>query len=460
MTAPAPQTQPEPQRSIFGSLVRLALPVIGLNTLNVLALAVDTAMCGRLENKDVALAGLGYATQVVFLLVVFVMGLTVGTIALVARAYGARDKSRVNHVLLQSTQFMILVGIGVALLGNLIAGPVVRALGGDGAALHEALRYLRPLLSGVVFQYLMVLYAGILRGVGNTIIPFLIALASNTINFLINYTLILGHFGFPALGVQGAAIGTVTSYLFAVVVMVILLRREAVPGLRLPFELRKLDTKLAGELFRIGWPAGLDMLILNASFLSIVGMLGRISDSAVAAHGVGLRIQALAFVPGMSISQATGAMVGQALGAGSAENARKVTRSAVLLCTAVMSTLAITFIAGVGPIIRIFDLTLEAGVGSFAVTWIRLLGYGMPIVGVYIAFVGMLQGAGATNVSLRINALATLAFQIPLSWLLGFPLGMGAFGVWLAFPLGFVLKAGLAWFAYRRGHWAKTGTTV
>ncbi len=80
--------------------------------------------------------------------------------------------------------------------------------------------------------------------------------------------------------------------------------------------------------------------------------------------------------------------------------------------------------------------------------------------GLFIGFGGVLRGSGATGVSLRINALGTLAVQIPLSWLLGFPLGLGAFGIWLAFPLSFFAKTTLGWWAYRSGVWAKTGATV
>ncbi len=76
-------------------MVDLSLPVIGLNVLNVLSLAVDTAMCGRLPNAPDALAGLGFATQIVFLLLVAMMGLSMGTVAVVSRAHGAGDRARV-----------------------------------------------------------------------------------------------------------------------------------------------------------------------------------------------------------------------------------------------------------------------------------------------------------------------------------------------------------------------------
>ncbi len=446
-------------RSIARQLWDLALPVIGLNVLNVLALAVDTAMCGRLPDAEVALAGLGFATQIIFLLMVAMLGLTVGTIAIVSRAHGAGEHERVEHVMRQSIQLTVVVAACVAVVGNLVAGPVVSLLGAQGPELEAAVSYLRPLLTGTVFYYLMILFAGVLRGVGNTKLPFRIVVVVNLINFGLNYGLILGNYGLPQMGVQGAAIGTLIAYAAGAVTYFVVLRRGAVPGMRPRLSPASIDHPLTRDLFRIGWPAALDMVILNAAFLSIIGMLGRVGPEAVAAHGVGLRIQALAFVPGMSISQATAAMVGQSLGAGNIDRANSTIKASIFMCTGVMTVLCLTIVASAWPITTIFDLDPNGEVARLSVMWMTILGLGMPIGGPWIAFVGMLQGSGFTMWSLRINGIATL-LQIPLSFVLGFTLGLGPAGIWVAFPLSFVLKAALGYVVWKRQNWAKTGENV
>ena len=445
-------------QSIPRQLVSLALPVIGLNILNVLALGVDTAMLGRIPDAEVALAGLGFATQLMFLLMVAMMGLTVGSVALVARAHGSGDPERVNHILIQSTQLTVILSIAVALLGNGIAGPLLALMGAGEASQAAGLAYLRPLLWGVVFSYLNILYAALLRGVGNTRLPFWVALVMNVLNALLNYGLILGNYGLPALGIQGAALGTLIAQATAVAIMVSVLASGRVAGVRMPLRPRPVDTPLARDLIRIGTPAALDMVVFNAGFLSIVGMLGRIDQLAVAAHGVGLRIQALAFVPGMSIGQATGAMVGNALGAGKPEEARAAARAAMVLCMVIMTSLGAIFIAAAEPMLILFDIQAGTPLAGYSVTWIRLLGLTMPAVAIYIALVGVFQGSGATRISLRINLIATV-LQIPLSALLGFTLGLGTFGVWFAFPLALALKSVLGVRDYRRGAWAKVGAS-
>jgi Na+-driven multidrug efflux pump len=180
----------------------------------------------------------------------------------------------------------------------------------------------------------------------------------------------------------------------------------------------------------------------------------------VAAHGIGLRIQSLAFVPGLGVSQATGAMVGNALGAGDVLQAKEVVRGGVILSTAIMSVIGLTIIVGAEPIIAIFDVRPGTELGRYALLWMKILGWGMPVVGVHIALIGMLRGAGATNTSLLINIVGTLLFQVPLSWLLGFVVGWGAFGIWVALPISFVVRMGLGIAAYRRGGWARAGATV
>src|SRR5690606_12207526 len=112
-------------------------PVIGLNVLNVLSLAVDTAMRGRLPNGADALTGLGYASQIIFLLMVAMMGLVVGSVAVVARAHGADDEARVEHVMRQSTQLTVLLGLLVGVGGNLLAEPMLTILGASGSALEQ-----------------------------------------------------------------------------------------------------------------------------------------------------------------------------------------------------------------------------------------------------------------------------------------------------------------------------------
>lgn len=449
-----------PEPTIPQRLFNLAMPVVGLNVLSVLSLAVDTAMCGRLLDAEDALTALGFASQIMFLLLVGMMGLVVGAVAFVARAHGAGHVDRINHIVHQSTILTYIVSFIVAVVGNLAAGTIMTWLGAEDDIRDLGVQYLRPLLTFCVFYYLNMLYAALLRGAGNTRLAFFVALVGNALNIVLNYGLILGHYGLPSLGVVGAAWGTVIAQAFSVVLIIWFLGKDYVSGVRASVRWTKIDRPLAKELFRVGWPAAMDMVILNVAFLSIVGMLGRIAQISVAAHGIGLRIQSLAFVPGLGVAQATGAMVGNALGSGSISEAKQVVRAGVVLSSSIMSAIGLLIIVGAEPIIAVFDVPPGTELARYSVMWMTILGCGMPFVGIHIVLTGMLRGAGATNTSLLINVVGTVALQVPLSWFLGFVVGWGAFGVWVAAPISFVFRMLLGIIAYRRGRWARLGTTV
>lgn len=446
--------------SISRQLWRLAAPIIGLNVLTVLMLGVDSALCGRMPNPQPVLSALGYSIQVVFLLMVAMLGLTVGTVALVARSYGGGDTQRLNHLLVQSTQLTVIVGIVVGIAGALGAEHILLALDATPEVAAIGADYLRPLMAGTPFFYLTLLYAGILRGVGNTRIPFLVALGTNVVNAVLNYGLILGNLGMPALGVTGSAIGTVIAQATGVVALVIVLRSGRVPNLRLPLQLRAVDHQLAVELFRVGWPAAIDLLVLNVGFLTALAMLGHIDQATVAAHGLGLRVQSFAFVPGIGIAQATGAMVGQALGASNVPRAKGVARASMLLCLAIMTVLAIVIFATGSLLIQVFDVMPGTTLGDYTVVWLQILAVAMPPAAINMALIGLLQGAGATRTSLRINIWATIAIQVPVALILGFGFGLGEIGVWWSFPIGFAAKAVLNYVELKRERWAVTGVKM
>jgi Na+-driven multidrug efflux pump len=137
-----------------------------------------------------------------------------------------------------------------------------------------------------------------------------------------------------------------------------------------------------------------------------------------------------------------------------------VTRASVALCAAIMWLLAALLVVAAYPLVAVFDVKSGTPLETYSVEWMRLLGLAMVPAAINIALIGVLQGAGATMTSLRINIWTTLAIQIPVAALLGFGLGLDEFGVWMCFPLSFAAKALITFLAYRRGAWAVTGVSV
>ena len=450
---PAARAAPSAMRE----LVDLAAPVIGLNVLNVTATLVDTVMVGHLQEGETALTALGFAGQITFMMIVASMGLTVGTVALIARAHGGGDRARVDHLLHQSVQLTVLLGVVAGALGYAAMRPILRVLSAPPHVLEAAVSYLAPLMVGTVVVYLVILYGAALRGVGNTRLAFWVSLVINGCNVVFNAALIFGAGPLPPLGLEGAAYGTLAAHVIGLGLTLWLLRRGAEPSLTPRLRWEKIDRPLAAEVLRVGAPAALDVSILNFSLFVIIGLLSRVDPLAVAAHGIGLRVQSLAFVPGLSISQATGALVGQSLGAANLGRVREIVRASGALACGVLSLLGVLLMLFATPLLRAFGAEPGTPLEELSRMWMLLLAAGMPLVGAHFAFNGLFQGSGQTPTGLRINAFTVFAFQIPLSFLLGPGLGYGAFGIWLAFPASYVLKVGLEVLAYRREGWARVG---
>ena len=125
----------------------------------------------------------------------------------------------------------------------------------------------------------------------------------------------------------------------------------------------------------------------------------------------------------------------------------------------IMTLLAIPIVIAARPIVHVFDVAPGTPLESYSIEWMRVLGYAMLPGAVNTAYMGMFQGSGATRTSLALNFFTTILVQVPLAAILGFAFDLGALGVWLSFPLSFVLKGAWGYVVYRRAKWAVTGLT-
>jgi putative MATE family efflux protein len=445
--------------SLVRELCALAFPIVGANLLFMTMFVVDAIMCGRLPHGETALAAIGFGLQILWFFAQVMTGLTTGTVALVARAYGARDFHRLGNIIDQSTTLALAFGFALAAIGAPLAPTILRVLGAAPEIVDESVSYLRPLLLGLPVLFLSQLYTGVMRGLGNTRLPLACMVGGNVLNIVLNYALLFGHFGMPALGVRGCAIAMVSSNLVQSVALASLLRRGAVADLRLQIGLRRIDRALAAELVKIGWPTALDAFVYQVAMLLQVAMLARVDEFAVVAHMIGERVFKFAFVPSLAFMHAAGAIVGNALGAGDIEKARQTGLVASAVTTVVVLTVVLGLVLGSGPIFSMFDVTPGTVLDGHAHEYMWAFAGGAVIIGVHAALLGLLLGAGATLTALQI-AIAGTTVQLVLSWLLAFGLGLGAVGVWAATAASVLVRTALELVVFRRGAWAVTGTHV
>jgi len=303
------------------------------------------------------------------------------------------------------------------------------------------------------FLFIIFLSTAALRAAGDAKTPLILGVVENLINFAINYTLIFGNFGFPALGVHGAAIGTSIAY-FTGAILYLGIFADHRRGIGIRWEKPFVNWVTIRRILRVGVPAAAEQFAFQIGLLIWIVMVVGFGQDAVAAHQIGLRIQSFVFMPGLGLSIASSALVGQNLGAqkpGSAElSAREATKLSILIMgvIALFNFVFAPFVAyafvGPGP------------AHDLSVTFIRVHATSIPAIGMFFTLSGSLRGAGDTKWPLYASLLGTYLIRLPLSAVLGYTLGLGVIGVWIALPVEYYLRSVIIVQRFNGGAWKAT----
>src|SRR5467141_428970 len=371
------------------SILNLAWPLIIANFLEVLAGTIDLVMVGRLGVADIA--ALGSGVNLIFFATTVMIGVSSGTIALVARSIGAKNPREAEHFLLQSLVAGVLLSIPVVLVGVFLAPFIAAPFSPTPEILDLTASFVSTIFLAIPSLFIIFLSTAALRAAGDTKTPLLVGVVVNLVNFGINYTLIFGNFGFPARGVHGAAIGTSIAYTTGAAMFLILFVRHRLRiGIR--WETPLVNWATIRRILRVGVPAATEQLAFQIGLLVWIVMVVSFGEDALAAQQIGLRIQSFVFMPGLGLSIASSALVGQNLGAKDPSRAELTAREATKLSILIMGLIGVfNFIfapwiayAFVGP----------GPAHDLSVTFIRVHATSIPAIGLFFTLSGSLRGAG------------------------------------------------------------------
>ena len=442
---------PDDRKALRRSILDLAWPVIVANFLQVLATTIDLVMVGRIGIAEVAAVGVG--GNIVFFTFTVMIGVTSGTITLVARAVGERRPRHGDHFLSQSLITGGILSIPLTVVGIAFAYDIVAPFSPPGPVRGLAADYVSIIFFSMPALFTIFVGTAALRAAGDTKTPLIIGVVENVINFAINYTLIFGNFGFPALGVRGAAIGTSIAYFTGAMLFLGLFVDHRV-RIGVHRERPVVNFRTIRRILRIGLPAAAEQFAFQVGILIWIVFVVSFGESAVAAHQIGLRIQSFAFMPGLGLSIASSALVGQNLGAKAPDRAELGAREATKMSIAIMGAIA-AFNFVFAPWIAL-AFTEPGPTADLAVLFIRLHATSIPAVGIFFTLSGSLRGAGDTRWPLYASVFGTYAVRLPLSALLGYVLGFGLLGVWVALPVEYYLRAAIIVPRFNGGRWKST----
>lgn len=409
VVAHPPATRQELRRRV----VVMAAPVIGENLLQTMLGIVDTILVAGLGAA--ALAGVGTALQVVFVIVAALTALSAGASILVAQAFGANDLATACRYARQALVWSALVSIPLAALGVPLVPALVGIFGLQDDVARIAIAYLHVTIATIVTVIVQLIGGGVLRGVGDSRTPMLITLAANGINVVLAYALIYGHWGFPAMGAVGSAWATFFSRLVGALVIVAVLWRGrsglriSGPGTWYP------DLHVARGVLRIGLPAALEEVVIITAFATMTPIIATLGTVALAAHRVVINVLSLSFLPGLGFGLAATALVGQSIGARRPDEARTIAAIAIRWAVTWMGCLGLIFFLFAAYLMRMFtDDPVMISIGARS---IAIMAVAQPLWAGSMVWAGALRGTGNTRLPLLITSLATWAV-VGIGWLL------------------------------------------
>lgn len=371
---------------------------------------VDTYFVGQLG--AVELASLGFAATTYFVLVGLFIGLAVAVSLLVARAYGAGKTDRA----MRTTALALILAFAVASMfsaaGLLSVHELFGLLGADEQALPHIAAYIIPLYWGMPLLAVGIVAGSALRAVGIVKAPEIVFGIAGVINAVLDYVLIRGVDPFPAMGIKGVAFGTVTSWLFIVVIMLILLLRQRLLSISALSDGAE-HLAILRQLMRLGLPSIASQLVAPLSLMYLTFLLGREASEAVAAFGVSGRIETLLMIGMMAVSAAGVPFIAQNLGAG--RHVRIDDAIVFMGKAAIYLGLAVIVILVVfaDPIAGLFSQ--DRDVIDYTKYYFYIVSLSYLFYGLYLVTAAIFNGLQLPAIALRIMLVRTILFMLPLT---------------------------------------------
>ena len=412
---------------------------------------VDTIMLGHSSISTVAIAAVGL-TNTPFNMCNGVMNaLNVGTTAAVAWAIGAKKTEDAKAITRTALSLNFIVGVIVTCILYLGAPTIITFMKAEPDAYEYAVEYLQIIALGVLPLVLTYGITGSMRGVGKTKLPMLYNLFANLLNVIGNYLLIYGKFGFPEMGVAGAAISTTFSRWVAFVLAVGVLYFGKHP-IRQSFTLDFIPRKeWLKRITRVGSTAAAEQMIMQIGFMMFALTVSGLGTSTFAAHQIALNVNGLTWMPAQAFGVAATAIVGQCLGAGDKRRAEDFIKVIHRMSLGVAALIAVTFLLTSQYIAALY--TTDASTAAQAAIALKLIAVGLPGICTQIPIAAALRGAGDARFPLIASGLGIWIFRVAVAPLFVYTFGWGLTGAWLSIALDQTTRASVVYARFRTGKW-------
>lgn len=409
-----------------------------------LQVMADLIMVGRISAASIAAVGM--SLQVVGLLYAGLTVFYVGTNSLISRLHGAEEHRNLSSAVYSLLLFALVLSLPATLVWYLLSDQLLLLMGATETVAELGGGYLGWLslaLPAIFIKYVLV---SALNGIGDTKTPFKIKLVAIVINVFLNYVFIFGHFGAPAMGVDGAAVATVIAAILEAFAYLFILFKTT-HFLEKHFHFSK---ELLRRAMKVGVPAGFERMLTFFSFILFTVIIAHFGTAIMAGYQIGLRIEGLAFMPGIGFTVAAMTLMGQNLGRNDTDAAYHDVVKTMKIAAWFMGLMGIFMVAVPEYVVYIF--TDDPAVIDEASLYLRIVGLSQVPLAMSFVLSGSLRGAGATRQTLKINLISLWFFRITPALLVAYFLH-SILLVYIVMIAETFIKAFWLWHAFKSGRW-------
>lgn len=431
-----------------------------------LGLAAPVALSSQLDNMvgfaeifmvrslgASAISAVGISRQFVMVVGITMVAVTTGTMAMVAQSIGANDDAEASATTKQSITLVFAISALISALGYLASEFALHLLSLPPDVIALGLPYLRLFFLSLPLMGINYTIGTCFHAAGDARTPLYIALVSNACRIVLTYGLIFGHWGFPALGVAGAAAGGLAGGAIAVVLSLAALYSGRFGARILRGTAFRPEWVRSRRILKIGIPSAMQGLFRNGSNLVYVKLIALTADPtvALAAFSIGNQMERTLRRTSLAFGTATTSLVGQSLGARDVDEAESRGWATIALSFGLMILFGLPIVAFATPFMSIFSSDAEVLAVGIAYLW--AVAAAEPFMCAAITSGGALRGAGDTMPALYYTLVAQWLVRLPAAWFLAFPLGYDVNGIWAALVIFSALQGFLTVRKFGQGRW-------
>ncbi len=433
--------------------IGMAWPAIVESFFVAFAGLVDSLMVSSLGSYAVAAVGL--TTQPKFIGLSLFFALNVAISALVARRRGENKKELANRILYTALVVIVIAAVVLSITFVLLADKIIAICGSTVETHDSAVLYFRIIMGGMIFNCIQMGINSAQRGAGNTKITMRTNVTSNTVNIIGNYLLIGGKFGFPALGIKGAALATVFGTVVACVMSICSVMNKD-GFVSIPYIMKnKIQPAMTTfhNLVKVGYSVFFEQILMRIGFMMTAVMAADQGTGAMAAHQVGMNIMGLSFSFGDGLQAAAVALIGRSLGAGDEKLAREYGGICRMIGMIISVCLAVVYFTGAKALMGLFFE--EEYIVQIGVSIMRVIIFVVVFQISQVIYMGCLRGAGDTLYTAIASTISVTLIRTGVSYFCGYVLCWGIVGIWLGVLGDQISRFLFASIRFKQGKWTK-----